>query len=101
MVASNTNQLRSRPFGCTFDGSSSPARTTPSQRPKCNRAIHRQTGQWTSIIRPDMSDPDQKVSFEQFVAAREQAIALTDRVASTAGDDWTRDELCRHVVRQT
>jgi hypothetical protein len=48
-----------------------------------------------------MSDPDQTVLFEQFVAAREQAIALTDRFVTTPGDDSTRDELWQHVVRQT
>jgi hypothetical protein len=48
-----------------------------------------------------MSDPAQTVLFEQFVAAREQAIALTDRFAVTHGDDPGRDELWQHVVRQT
>ena len=39
---------------------------------------------------PEMSDLDQTVLFEQFVAAREQVIALTDRFDTTAIDDPSR-----------
>ncbi len=48
-----------------------------------------------------MSDQDQAVLFEQFVAAREHAIALTDRSDMTGIDDPTRVELWKHVMRQT
>ena len=47
-----------------------------------------------------MSDLDQAVLFEQFVAAREQAIALTDRFDTTAIDDPSGAELWNHVMRQ-
>jgi hypothetical protein len=48
-----------------------------------------------------MSDLDQAVLFEQFVAAREDAIPLTDRFDTTAIDDPSRGELWKHIMRQT
>lgn len=48
-----------------------------------------------------MSDLDQAVLFEQFVVAREHAIALTDRFDTAAIDDPSRVELWNHVMRQT
>ena len=50
---------------------------------------------------PEMSDLDQAVLFEQFVAAREHAIALTDRFDTMAIDDPSRVDLWNHVMRQT
>jgi hypothetical protein len=48
-----------------------------------------------------MSDLDQTMLFEQFVAAREHAIALTDRFDTTAINDPSRVDLWNHVMRQT
>lgn len=48
-----------------------------------------------------MSDPEQTVLYEQFVAARERAIELTDRYNAVGMDDLSRAKLWEYVVRQT
>lgn len=48
-----------------------------------------------------MSEIDETILYEQFLEAREQAIALSDRFAATPKTDPARDELWDSVLRQT
>jgi hypothetical protein len=48
-----------------------------------------------------MYDVDEGVLYEQFLAAREEAILLTDRFASCPREDPRREELWDIAMRQT
>ena len=63
--------------------------------------VHREILVRGRTIPPEMSDLDQAVLFEQFVAAREHAIAITDRFDTTPIDDPSRVELWNRVMRRT
>jgi len=48
-----------------------------------------------------MTDLDEAILYEQFIGAREAAIASSDRFASVPSNHPDRDELWDNVVRQT
>jgi hypothetical protein len=48
-----------------------------------------------------MHDLDEAVLYERFIAAREEAILLTDRFASCPREDPEREELWDIAMRQT